>query len=73
MTRGRQLAKGDVELGNEHWLSEAAEAHPVLTPGILTAAGCRDQAPPTRQALSQSCPHTLVREEWEQAWKVWAW
>lgn len=29
-------------------LWEAAEAHPVLTPGILTAAGCRVQAPPTK-------------------------
>lgn len=48
MIWGWQLAKGDVEFGNAHRLWEAAEAHPVLTPGILTALGCRVQAPPTK-------------------------
>lgn len=48
MIWGWQLAKGDVEFGNAHQLWEAAEAHPVLTPGILTAVGCRVRAPPTK-------------------------
>lgn len=39
MIRGWQLAKGDVEFGNARQLWEAAEAHPVLTPGILTLWG----------------------------------
>jgi hypothetical protein len=36
---GLAAGKGDVELGNAGKLWEAPEAHPVLTPGILTAAG----------------------------------
>lgn len=48
VTRGWQLAKGDIGFGNEHWLWEAAEAHPILTPGILTALLCRARAPPTK-------------------------
>lgn len=48
MIWGWQLAEGDVELGHARWLWEAPEAHPVLTPGILTAAGYRVQASPTQ-------------------------
>lgn len=74
MTRGWQLAKGDVELGKEHWLSEAAEAHPVLTPGVLIAVGCRDQASSTKAGpepeLSPHLGEGGARAGLEQ---VWAW
>lgn len=50
--------KGDVELGNAGKLWEAPEAHPVLTPGILTAAGGRVQAPPTKAGSGpELAPH----------------
>lgn len=74
MTRGWQLTKGDVELGNEHWLSEAAEAHPVLTPGILTAVGCRDRAPSTKPGPEpELSPHLGEGGAGTGLEQVWAW